>query len=297
MLTSGRISDVVGVRFQEVGRIYHFDVSAYPEVGPGMRVVVETSRGSQIGQVTGFIRPEELTARSYRAITRVASQRDMMMWQVWQEKELSVLIACREQASKLKGFQDVSFIQASYNYDGSLLIFLFTAEHKVETHNLARELRKQFRCRIEMRQVGPRDAAKVMGGYGACGTPRCCSTFLTEFSPISIKMAKAQGISLDPSEITGMCGRLRCCLVFEYEQYVEARKTLPRKKKMVGTPFGEAKVIDVHPLKGTVTVVVENQRHEVSGEDIEPLEELRALQSKASKGCGKDGPCECGAKK
>jgi cell fate regulator YaaT (PSP1 superfamily) len=149
-----------------------------------------------------------------------------------------------------------------------------------------------------MRQIGPRDVAKLLGGYGACGELRCCSTFLTDFSPISIKMAKAQGISLNPSEITGMCGRLRCCLVYEYEQYVAARKQLPKRNKRIGSPFGEVKVIDVHPLQDAVTVITEEGRKLVQREDIVPLEELRALEKKAKEPCDKHGdePCECGKK-
>jgi cell fate regulator YaaT (PSP1 superfamily) len=161
------------------------------------------------------------------------------------------------------------------------------------------ELSRTFSAQVEMRQVGPRDVAKLLGGYGACGELRCCSTFLTDFSPISIKMAKVQGISLNPSEITGMCGRLRCCLVYEYEQYVQARQKLPKRNKRVGTPFGEAKVIDIHPLQDAVTVYTdEDGRQLVKREDLIPLEELRALEKKAKEPCTKHGdePCECGEK-
>jgi hypothetical protein len=146
-----------------------------------------------------------------------------------------------------------------------------------------------------MRRIGARDAARLLGEYGACSGLRCCATHLTDFSPVSIKMAKAQGISLNPSEITGMCGRLRCCLVYEYEQYVEALKTLPRVGKWIGTPFGEGKVIESNPLKGVVTVYVEDTRHEVKQEDIQPVEELRAFAAKAAQPChreGTDGPCQ-----
>lgn len=295
-----RISDTVGVRFEEVGKVYHFDVAGVPDLMPGQFVIVETSRGVQMGQVTGFVPPEDLGRRKYKAITRIANARDTMMQQAWRAKELDALISCREKAAQIGKYDGVKFIKATYNFDGSLLVFSFTAEQRVDASALARELRKTFRCRVEMRQVGPRDAAKIMSGYGACGEPRCCSTFLTEFSPISIKMAKAQGVSLNPSEITGMCGRLRCCLVYEYEQYVEARKKLPKMKKRVGTPYGEGKVVDIHALKDSVTVDVGGQRHEVFRTDLEPLEEWEALKEKSAKGCGKKnggGACECGARK
>lgn len=144
------------------------------------------------------------------------------------------------------------------------------------------------RSRIDMRQIGPRDVAKILGGMGACGLEtRCCSTFLTEFSPISIKMAKEQGISLSPSEITGMCGRLRCCLIYEYEQYVRARKQLPKRGKRVISPQGEGKVVDVYPLKDAVLVDLGDiGEFEFNREDLEPWDELEALRRKS------EGPCD-----
>ena len=154
------------------------------------------------------------------------------------------------------------------------------------------------RSRVEMRQIGPRDVAKILGGMGACGLEnRCCSMFLTEFSPISIKMAKEQGISLTPTEITGMCGRLRCCLVYEYEQYVAARKALPKRGKRVGTPDGEGKVIDQYPLKQSVLVELNNEnRQEFELDQLQPLEELEALRKKSQEPCDRheNGECNCG---
>jgi hypothetical protein len=158
---------------------------------------------------------------------------------------------------------------------------------------------------IEMRQIGPRDVAKIIGGMGACGLEtRCCSQFLTEFSPISIKMAKEQGISLTPEEITGMCGRLRCCLIYEYDQYVEARKQLPKRNKKVITPKGEGKVIDVLPMSNQVVVLIENEegkrfRETFIKEDIQPWAELDALKKKSQAPCDRHegGGCTCGKAK
>jgi len=172
-------------------------------------------------------------------------------------------------------------------------------ENKININPLRHELAHHFRnTRIELRQIGPRDVAKLIGGLGACGIPRCCSTFLTDFSPISIKMAKAQGISLNPTEITGMCGRLRCCLVYEYEQYVEARRQLPKRNKRVMTPHGEGKVLDVLPLQDAVMVLVEESQFVVTREELTPLDEYEALEKKARAGCSKNesGGCDCGAK-
>jgi cell fate regulator YaaT (PSP1 superfamily) len=288
---------VAGVRFHKVGKVYHFDYSEYTELKLKDFVIVETARGRQMGQIVAFAAAEE-GMHDYKSILRPATPRDLVLKQEWELKQDEALDKCLEKARHLGGFDDVKFVAAQYNYDGSMLTFLFTAEDKINTGRLAGELGRIFNTHIDMRQIGPRDVAKLLGGFGACGEARCCSTFLTDFSPISIKMAKAQGISLNPSEITGMCGRLRCCLVYEYEQYVEARKQLPKRNKRVGTPFGEAKVIDVHPLQDAVTVLVEDGRHLVQRADIIPLEEWEALQKKAQEPCTKhgDGPCECGAK-
>jgi cell fate regulator YaaT (PSP1 superfamily) len=146
--------------------------------------------------------------------------------------------------------------------------------------------------------IGPRDVAKILGGYGACGAPRCCSTFLTEFSPVSIKMAKEQGISLSPQEITGMCGRLRCCLIYEFEQYVEAKRHLPKVGKRIGTPYGEGIVRDVRVLRDSILVELAEEMKEVFRHEFEPLEELEALERKAANGCSKHegGGCDCGAR-
>ncbi|HLU08224.1 MAG TPA: regulatory iron-sulfur-containing complex subunit RicT [Oceanobacillus sp.] len=288
---------VAGVRFHKVGKLYHFDYSQFPDLQTDDFVIVETTRGRQMGQVVGFTEAEA-DNREYKPILRMATPRDLVLKQSWEAKQDDALRICVEKAKELGGFNDVKFVAALYNYDGSLLTFLFSAEDKINVNRLWTELNKIFSAQIEMRQIGPRDVAKLLGGYGACGILRCCSTFLTDFSPISIKMAKAQGISLNPSEITGMCGRLRCCLVYEYEQYVEARQKLPKKNKRVGTPHGEGKVIDVLPLQDAVVVVVEDAYHTVNREDLVPLEELEALAKKAKEPCNihGDGPCDCGAK-
>ena len=294
-------STVIGVRLQKLGKLYHFEAGPDETVEPGDHVIVNTKRGPQLGQVINYINPEDVfRARALKPITRKATPRDMVLRQVWQDRELNALISCREQANRLKIKSDVKFVKAEYNYDGSWLTILYATENKkVTLDTLRRDLARIFNCNVDLQLIGPRDVAKIIGGYGACGGPRCCSTFLTEFSPISIKMAKTQGISLSPSEITGVCGRLRCCLVYEYEQYVEAKKVLPKRGKTVMTPHGEGVVRDVRPLKDAVLVQVEDKRYEVTREELEPLAELRALEEKAKAGCSKheSGGCDCGAKK
>jgi cell fate regulator YaaT (PSP1 superfamily) len=299
--TTTERTSVVGVRFQKLGKLYHFKLGNQDNIEPGDHVVVETKRGRQLGQVMVYIDPHEVhNRRRLQPVGRKANPRDLVMKQVWERKELDALITCREKASEL-GIKDAKFIKAEYSFDGSWLTFHYATENKkLKLGRLHKELNRHFRTKVELRLIGPRDVAKILGGYGACGAPRCCSTFLTEFSPISIRMAKAQGVSLSPQEITGMCGRLRCCLVYEYEQYIEAKKTLPKTGKRIGTPYGVGKVKDIRVLRESVIVETEDgTRHEVFQHEIEPLEELEALQKKANAGCSKheNGGCDCGAKR
>jgi cell fate regulator YaaT (PSP1 superfamily) len=177
-------------------------------------------------------------------VERRATPRDLLLQQSWQSKQTEAMINCRARVSEL-GLAGVKIVAAEYNYDGSRLAFLSaqTAKTRPDLKSLKKDMHELYpNTHIEMRQIGPRDVAKILGGMGACGIEtRCCSKFLTDFSPISIKMAKEQGISLTPNEITGMCGRLRCCLIYEYEQYVAARKTLPKRNKRVVTPRARAR--------------------------------------------------------
>jgi cell fate regulator YaaT (PSP1 superfamily) len=300
-------TELVAVRFQKLGKLYHFSCADFPDLEASDHVIVETARGQQLGQVMGFVAPER-AIREYRPVLRIATPRDLVLKQVWDGKTVEALITCREQAARLGGYDHCKFVEAQYSFDGGALTILFSTgeedrDHpngRVNTNRLRAALSNVYpKTNIELRQIGARDVAKALGGMGACGIPRCCSTFLTEFSPISIKMAKAQGISLDPTEITGMCGRLRCCLIYEYEQYVQARKQLPKRNKLVGTPHGEGKVLDVHPLQDAVTVLVGELPYLVPREQLEPLDELNALQTKAEAGCSKHegGGCDCGAKR
>jgi cell fate regulator YaaT (PSP1 superfamily) len=296
---------IVGVRFFKVGKLYHFDASHFPSVQKGDRVIVETKRGTQMGEVVKFVEPAAAPDSTIKSIDRIATPRDLVMAQEWQSKELGAMIECRARASQLH-LHGIKIVKAEYNYDGTRLTFLFSSDaddngrndNRVETKSLQPDMATVFApAHVELHQIGPRDVAKIIGGPGACGIEeRCCTRFLTEFSPVSIKMAKEQGISLNPEEITGMCGRLRCCLVYEYEQYVEARKTLPRIKKRVGTPRGEGKVVDLNPMKQTVIVYTEDGRFEFHRDEIVPLDELQALANKANAPCSRHegGGCDCG---
>lgn len=292
---------VVGVRFQKVGKIYHFDARRFSDLQAGDFAVVETSRGKQLGEVVQILDdPSSPPHGSWKPIKRKATPRDLLLRQLWQRKEVEAMINCRAKTNELK-IEGVKIVSAEFTLDGKRLSFLYNTEteERVDLKSLKKAMQRTYqRSRVDMRQIGPRDVAKIIGGMGACGMEsRCCSIFLTEFSPISIKMAKEQGISLTPSEITGMCGRLRCCLIYEYQQYIEARKELPKRNKKVVTPQGEGKVVDTYPLKDTVLVEIEGIGREEFGRfDIQPWDELEELRRKSSEPCDKheNGECDCG---
>lgn len=298
---------VIGVRFMRVGKLYHFDATDFPNVRPGDRVIVETTRGRQLGEVVLLVPPEKQAPPSggYKAIEAVATARDLAVEQMWKGKETEAMINARERAHQL-ALRDVKVVKADFSYDGARLTFLISGPDdgagRLETRSLREDMQNLYReQQVTLRQIGPRDVAKLLGGMGACGLEtRCCSSFLTEFSPVSIRMAKEQGLSLNPEEITGMCGRLRCCLVYEYETYVAARKTLPKRNKMVITPRGEGKVLDVNPLKESVFVIVQEGDQvrvlEFMKDELQPRDELEALKAKAGAPCDRheSGGCSCG---
>ncbi|PKN93738.1 MAG: hypothetical protein CVU44_07945 [Chloroflexi bacterium HGW-Chloroflexi-6] len=301
--------NIYGIRFSKVGKVYHFDASHLLELKVGEHVIVETTRGRQIGEVIQHIPdPTPPPDGSWKSIERRASSADLLLRQNWAQKQTAAMIECRARSSELK--LAVKIVAAEYSFDGSRLTFMFATENdekdeKVDLKSLRKDMQKIFsETQVDMRQIGPRDVAKMLGGMGACGLEtRCCSKFLTEFSPISIKMAKEQGISLTPTEITGMCGRLRCCLIYEYDQYVAARKELPKRNKRVVSPDGEGKVIDVFPMRNAVLVELAPKNpmdrplwKEFHRDLIEPWDELEALRRKSAAPCDRHegGGCDCG---
>ena len=249
---------ITGVRFAKIGKIYNFDACNVQALNFGDGVIVETARGLQLGWVaiTGdqvrIIENEEV-----KKVVRKATPQDLVTRQMWEAKEVSVSEQCRNKV-KESGISGVKIVDAEFSFDGSRVIILYNSEseEKVDLKVIKQDVQKSYpNVQIELRQVGPRDMAKCLGGMGACGLEnRCCSQFLTDFSSISIRMAKEQGISLTPGEITGMCGRLRCCLFYEYDQYVAAKIELPKRKQLVSTPDGIGKVIDLAPLRQGVVV-------------------------------------------
>lgn len=276
---------IIGIRFQKIGKVYHFSTPGDTDVQPGDYVVVETSRGKQLGEVVQLI--EKTTNKregSHKPIMRIATPRDLVLRQVWEYKEKEAVEACRSKARELK-IVGVKIIDAEYTFDGKRLTFLYSSEgdENVDLSDLRNEMKGLYRrTRVDMRQIGPRDVAKIIGGMGACGMgKRCCSQFLIEFHPISIRMAKAQSVSLAPSEITGMCGRLRCCLFYEYEHYMEARRDLPKEKKRITTPMGDGRVISVSPLLRRILVDLgEDGMKEFTLEELENQKEMKESSPK-----------------
>ena len=274
---------IVGVRFSKVGKIYHFDSSRISDLQIGDKIIVETSRGWQLGEITHFVPEEKLSNKgSWKHIDRRATSIDLLMRKNWENKENSVVENLKVKVKELN-IKNIKIFSAEYSFDGKQLTVLFSseAEEKIDTKKLKQYLhRKYSNTKIDVRQIGPRDVAKLIEGLGACGMEkRCCSKFLCEFSSISIRMAKEQGVSLTPSEITGMCGRLRCCLFYEYEQYAEGRKLFPKKSKQVETPLGIGRIVEVQPLTPSVLVEIEGSGvQEFSSEEIKPLEKPRTKQ-------------------
>ncbi|MCJ7654471.1 MAG: stage 0 sporulation family protein [Dehalococcoidia bacterium] len=248
--------EIAGVRFHQAGKVYYFDAAGIPlEVNDN--VVVETSRGHELGKVV--ISPKQVIfseiTEPLKPVIRKAQAEDIEKAQQQQKRATNAIAKCRELVEKLK--LPMKPISAQYNLDGSHLTIFFSAEKRVDFRELARELSRNLKTRVELRQVGARDEAKLIGGLGKCGFPLCCTTFLSEFEPVSIKMAKEQDIALNPMKTSGVCGRLLCCLGYEYEQYRTMKEKLPPLRQEVSTALGKAKVVSCNPLKETVTVELE----------------------------------------
>jgi len=260
---------VVGVRFNPASKVYYFAPGDIEQLGAGEYVVVETARGQEVGQVIippTEVRKDEVVGK-LKSVVRRALALDLTQMAYHRLREREALERCQEKVDE--HHLPMKMIRAEYNYDGSRLVFFFTAEKRVDFRRLVQDLARSFKARIELRQIGVRDEAKLLGGLGRCGRMLCCSTWLTEFNPVSIKMAKQQDLPLSPMEISGLCGRLLCCLAYENQYYTEAKARLPKRGKMVDTPQGSGKVIQVNAIQETVQVQLENQMVvEVSGQEL-----------------------------
>ena len=252
------MADIVGVRFKRVGKVYYFDPIGI-NLGINDYVVVETTRGLEMGQVV--IAPKQVlasdVAKPLKPIVRQAGPEDIKRAQELEAKEREALDECRKLINKLQ--LPMKGLSAEYNFDGSRLTVYFSAAERIDFRELVRELASRLKVWVEMRQTGPRDLAKLIGGLGRCGRPLCCASFLSEFAPVSVRMAKEQDLPLNPMKISGCCGRLMCCLVYENEQYRMMKEKLPKAGQQVSTAKGVAKVIRGNPLKETVLVELESE--------------------------------------
>ena len=249
------MATIIGVRFKNAGKLYYFDPGDLWPV-PGNFVIVETARGMEYGQVITGVREvsDDLVTPPLKTILRIANERDAHHAEENErfEKEAHQICLRKIEEHKL----DMKLVGVEQTFDNAKLLFYFTANGRVDFRSLVKDLASVFRTRIELRQIGVRDEAKMLGGLGPCGRPICCGSFLGDFQPVSIKMAKEQNLSLNPTKISGVCGRLMCCLKYEEDHYEQTRKNMPKLGKEVETPDGFGMVIDLNVLKETVTVRV-----------------------------------------
>ncbi len=265
---------IIGVRFKSVGKIYYFDPKDY-DVKMGDKVIVETARGVECGEVALVDREIDETrfTNPVKGIIRLATPNDMKTIEKNRQKDTDPLKICEQKiaAHKLK----MNLIDVECTFDNNKLLFYFTAESRVDFRELVKDLAAVFRTRIELRQIGVRDEAKMLGGLGICGQPFCCSRFLGEFQPVSIKMAKEQGLSLNPTKISGTCGRLMCCLKYEQDSYEDLLKHTPKVGAIVKTADGKGIVEEVNLLTGKLRVKMDKNDNVVvvKKDDIEVIKD------------------------
>ena len=247
------MAEVVGIRFKEVGKVYYFDPDSM-KFKKGDKAIVETARGVECGEVAMENRevPEEEIVKPLKRIIRAATEADLKIVAENREKEKKAFEICEQKirAHKL----EMKLVDVEYTFDSSKILFYFTADGRVDFRELVKDLAGVFRTRIELRQIGVRDESKMIGGFGICGRPFCCSSFLGDFQPVSIKMAKEHGLSLNPTKISGTCGRLMCCLKYEQEAYEHLLRHTPKIGAIVETREGRGTVLDNNLLTGMLTI-------------------------------------------
>lgn len=249
------MTEIIGIRFKEVGKVYYFS-PGNKKVAAGERVIVETARGVECGEVVipNRMVEDSTVVQPLKTIMRVATKEDEKTLQENAAKEEEIMKVFTRKIAEHK--LDMKPIDVDYTFDGSKILFYFTAESRVDFRELVKDLAAIYRTRIELRQIGVRDEAKMLGGLGICGRAFCCSSFLGEFQPVSIKMAKEQSLSLNPSKISGTCGRLMCCLKYEQDCYEELLKITPKIGAFVETPEGNGVVEDANLLTGVLKVKI-----------------------------------------
>ncbi|ASN03759.1 PSP1 domain-containing protein [Virgibacillus necropolis] len=247
--------EVIGIRFKKAGKIYYFDPGDHDIILDGY-VIVETVRGIEFGKVVIASKQvdEEDVVLPLKKVIRLADEKDKMSVVENQQQSETAFQICAEKIIEHK--LDMNLVEVEYTFDRNKIIFYFTADGRVDFRNLVKDLAALFKTRIELRQIGVRDEAKMLGGIGPCGRMLCCSTFLGDFEPVSIKMAKDQNLSLNPAKISGLCGRLMCCLKYENDDYETAKRTLPDLGEKVKTPFGKGKVVGMNMLERVVQIEI-----------------------------------------
>ncbi len=247
------MATVIGVRFKKAGKVYYFDpADVWPR--PGSNVVVETARGIEFGEVVTGAREvaDEQIVAPLKKVLRIATEEDERRAEYNAQREKEAFSVCQEKIARHK--LDMKLVSVEYTFDNSKIIFYFTANGRVDFRELVKDLAGVFKMRIELRQIGVRDEAKMLGGLGACGRQICCGAFLGDFQPVSIKMAKEQNLSLNPTKISGQCGRLMCCLKYEQDYYEATLKKLPKVGKDIMTPDGAGVVTEINPIREKVKV-------------------------------------------
>ena len=252
------MTEIIGVRFKSGGKQYYFDPKGI-QVEPGQGVIVETAKGIEYGECLkgNTMVEDEAVVAPLRPMLRVATEEDERTVARNREKEERAFHICQEKIAEHK--LDMKLVDVEVFFDRSKLIFYFTAPSRIDFRDLVKDLVREYRARIELRQIGVRDEAKMLGGLGICGRPYCCKQFLNDFQPVSIKMAKEQGLSLNPTKISGACGRLMCCLKYEQDIYEELLKVTPKQGAIVKTPEGTGSVEYVSLLKGLVKVKLDDE--------------------------------------
>lgn len=247
------MAEVIGVRFKEVGKVYYFDPNGI-QMKKGDMAIVETARGVECGEVAMENREidDKNIVHPLKKMIRKATQGDLKKVEENRKKEKHAFEICEKKILDHK--LEMKLVDVEYTFDNNKILFYFTADGRVDFRELVKDLASVFRTRIELRQIGVRDEAKMMGGLGICGRPFCCTSFLGEFQPVSIKMAKEQGLSLNPVKISGTCGRLMCCLKYEQAAYSDLLRTTPKNGAVVNTPEGRGIVVDVNLITGTLKV-------------------------------------------
>src|SRR5437879_1083651 len=292
--TSEKIVTITGIRFRPAGRIYYFDPQG-ASYTTGQYVIVETARGVEAGRVV--IASKKLAERELsdplKPVQRLANEDELRMMLSFKGKEKDALVQCAQHVQQHN--LPMKLVEAEFTFDGSRLTFYFTADERVDFRALVRDLAATFRTRIELRQIGARDQAKLQGGVGMCGKTLCCSSWITDFGVVSIKMAKEQGLPLNPSKISGVCGRLMCCLSYENDNYIQAKRQMPQIGTFFDTPSGRGKVVSVNVPQNSVEVMLE------SGATIPVPLNTEEQQSSGGSCCstkkGEGGCGSCGIKK